>query len=252
MRWGKRVLGATVAVLGAVVLVLCLAGIGGAWMFRGRAIPAVAEAGTSATETLAAADEAVGRFRQKVAKVRTAVTIIEREARRLAAVAPDEFAAAPLTQGNDQVIEYLKPAMSVANSLELVAGALDKGLARWQAAQSGQLEIDRLRSAIRGLAETATALEQAKSGLIEQTPAAAARFAEELWAVDARLENVENSLRDFAADLDDAQTSVADMAAAAPRWITLAAWAATLVLGWFALSQVSLLLHGWSLVRNDT
>jgi uncharacterized membrane protein len=250
MPWGKRILGATLAVVSVVVLLLCLGGIGGAWMFRSRAIPAVAEAGTSATEALAAADKTVDQFREKIAKVRNAVAAIEREAQRLAIEPPNEIAAATLAQGNELVVEYLKPAMSLANSLDLVAGALDKVLARWQPTHADRAGTGRLRTAIRGLAEAAARLEQARRGLAELTPAAADRFAKEVRGIAERLENVENSLQSFDADLAEAQTDITAVTDAAPRWITLAAWATTLVLSWFALSQVGLLLHAWSLIRS--
>jgi hypothetical protein len=250
MHWCKRIFGATVAALSLVFLVLCVGGIAGAWIVRGRAIPAVAEAGTSAVETLTSANNAVDQFQQKVAKVRTVVAVIEEETRRLAALGPEDIAAVALIQRYEQVVEQLKPAQAVAASLQMVVAVLDRGLARWQPARAHQLEIDRLRDAIRRLAEIATALEQAKKGLVEQTPAAAARFAEELRQVDIRLKEIEESLQDFAVDLGETKTAVAELAEAMPQWLTTAAWAASLVLSWFAFSQVSLLLHGWSLVRN--
>ena len=251
MHWGKPILGVAVGVLGVIFLVLCVAGIGGAWMFRSRAIPAVAEASDSAAETLAVADKTVDQFRDKVARVRKALAAIEREARRLAALPPDEIAAATLVHGNEQVIEYLKPAMAVANSLEVVAGSLDKGLARWQTMRSGQAEVDRLRAAIRGLAETAASLERARVGLLEQTPAAVGRFADEVHRIAAQLDGVEESLKSLDADLAAARTDIETLTDAAPRWLTVAAWAVTLVLAWFALSQISVLLHAWSLIRGD-
>ena len=69
--------------------------------------------------------------------------------------------------------------MSVANSLDLVAGVLDKALSRWEPTRVDQAKIERLRNAIRGLAEAAVTLDRARRLLFKQTPEAAGRFADE-------------------------------------------------------------------------
>jgi chromosome segregation ATPase len=263
----KRLAGWTVLLLGVIVLFALLLSLVGIWVVRSPLTTGLTEASTGLEEELTQIDSYVEQAGTVVGTIRSGVAeltqAVEKVAAQLRKGKPgDESELAKLER---KLTEHLHTAEGVANAVKAQANSIERFLAliatlslkEGQADDGAARLVKRMRDFADGAAAAASLLRQANKGLtdLREHPEVAEKLAREvaerLLQVDDRLGRLQEAIRRGDLRLDEARAAVTRVKERGPDWITLAAVLLTVLLGWFALSQVSMILHGWSLARRS-
>jgi len=256
MRLIRRLAGLVSGVAGAIGFALAVAGLVGAWVGYVEVVRRVDGVFDKADGALVGVQENLRRATDRLRETETELEAVrKREADRTA----DPPAQRPgRREASRKAVEALGPGVAEARGTlvrateaALVANGLLDALAELPAVERVQVDTDRLKEASDRLGE----LTERSIRLAEMLARAAPAADEEVGRESSRsVEAVQRSiaLADAGSErLEIGRQSISSGHARLMRWINGIAIAVTVVLVWIAAGQLSLLIHGWKLVRTS-
>ena len=259
----KRLTGAGIILLASVVLILCFAGIVGVWVAKNRVDLVADRAFEAAEDSLAFVDEKLDRIEKLIQNSHRRIGLLSKPLNRLAEKDAEIQAEATslLKALHEEVYEPLKTAQTWLDSTRAVAVGVCKisdAVAESDYAASHPDSVTvalagRLEEASAAVVEILARLEEVRQGLIElrDNVLSARRIA---LTIIARVADVEERLARLSGRIEMTHDRVSDMKSAVVTardnslwWTMFVAAAATASLTWFAVSQIGMVLHGWSL-----
>jgi hypothetical protein len=254
-----RVVGLVAIPVALAVLAACALGIALAWKTRdgwqAEAVSQVThvEEGLGELQPLVQrAAEVVDKARQQVDGLSKAVTAIRREraekgAAQSAISKAVEAEFIELCTKAEEWVRSIKQTADTAQGTLRLVGALsgDRAEADSQKIRQTAQKLARISAALKDLAQWLDELRDRKN--LEQN----------VQRLSKRLEEVAGWLSDAGVDLNDFdqrvrrwQSFVTTTKTDLPFLMKVGLWCVTGFLGWLALSQISVLVHGWKLLRG--
>jgi DNA repair ATPase RecN len=262
----RRSAGSGVIFLAFVVLVLCFAGIIGVWSTKSRIDALGEKVFEVAEDSLAFMDEKLNRIEEAFKNGQRRVGLLSMGLDRIPQKAADAKAETTslLKTLDEDVFEPLKTAQTWLDSTHAVALGVDKISEAVVSSKYAASHADSVGVAMAGqlqefsntVVEMLATLKEVRRGLIDirDNVLSARRIA---VMIVARLAQVEKRMANLCRRIETYHARVAEMKGklAAERdrfqwWTTFGALLVTLLLAWFAASQIGMVLHGWSLVKR--
>jgi septation ring formation regulator EzrA len=259
--------GSGVILLASVVLILCLAGIIGVWSTKSHMDVLGDKVFEAAEESLAFMDEKLDRIEGAFKNSHRRVGLLSKRVNRLPQKETEAKAEATslLKTLDEEVFEPLKSAQTWLDSTHAVAvgvGKISEAVASSKYAAThedavGVVMAGQLQDVSEAVVEILTTLKEVRQGLIDirDDVLSARRIA---LMIVARLAQVEKRMANLCGRIETFHTRVGEMKGeiAAVRdnfqwWTMLGAVLVTLLLVWFAASQIGMVLHGWSLAKRQ-
>ncbi len=263
----RRSAGAGVIFIASVVLILCLAGIIGVWSTKSRMDALGDKVFEAAEDSLAFTGEKLARIEGAFKKGHQRVELLSKGVDRLPQEGTEAKAKATslLKTLDDEVFEPLRSAQTWLDSTRAVTvgvGKISEAVVSSKYAAShedsvGVAMAGQLQDVSEAVVETLTTLQEVRQGLIEirDDVRSARRIA---LMIVARLAQVEKRMANLCGRIERFHARVGEMKGeiVAARgnfhwWTTLGAVLVTVLLAWFAASQIGLMLHGWSLAKRS-
>jgi hypothetical protein len=226
----RRSAGSGVILLASVVLILCFAGIIGVWSTKSRIDVLGDKVFEAAEDSLAFMDEKLDRIEGAFKNGHRRVGLLSKGVNRL----PQKEA------------EAKEEATSLLKALdEEVFGPL----------KSAQMWLDSTHAV--AVVEILTTLKEVRQGLIDiRDDVLSARrivlmIVARLAQVEKRMANLCGRIERFHARVVEMKGEIAAVRDTSQWWTMLGAVLATLLLAWFAASQIGMVLHGWSLAKRQ-
>jgi hypothetical protein len=263
----RRSAGSGVILLASVVLILCFAGIIGVWSTKSRIDVLGDKVFEAAEDSLAFMDEKLDRIEGAFRNSHRRVGLLSKGVNRLPQKEAETKAEAAslLKTLDEEVFEPLKSAQTWLDSTHAVAvgvGKVSEAVVSSKYAAShedsvGVVMAGQLQDVSEAVAGMLTTLKEVRQGLIDiRTDVLSARRI--ALTIVARLAQVEKRMEDICGRIERFHARVAGMKGeiAAVRgdfrwWTMLGAVLVTLLLIWFAASQIGMVLHGWSLAKRQ-
>jgi septation ring formation regulator EzrA len=262
----RRTAGLGIILLASAMMILCLAGIVGVWLVKGR-VDAIGDGIFKAADnSLEFMDEKLDRIEIAFKNGNRRIGLISNAVNHL----PEKGAEIKtgtislLKSLDEEVFEPLKTAETWIDSTQAVAvgvGKISEAMVTSEYAAShkdsmGVEMAERLQSCSESLVEILTNLQEVRQGLIDirDDLASARRIAAR---VVARLAQIETRMANLCKRIEGVHTRIIEMKGAVSDqkdrfqwWTMFGAVLISLFLGWFAASQIGMILHGFPLVRR--
>ena len=255
MRFVRRPAGLLLGTAGVLGLALGVAGLVGVWVGYVEVVRRVDRVFGAADQALAGVQ---GNLRQATDQLRETEAELEAVRRREAERTAQPPAQRPgRREASRKAVEALGPGvtdaratLTKATEAALVANGLLDALAELPSVERVNVDTDRLKEASAQLAE----LTERSNKLADLLARAAPTDEEQVGGESSRaVEAVRRPIALAEAGSDRLEAGRQTLAAGRGRlmgWINGLAAALTVVLVWFAAGQLSLLTHGWKLVRR--
>jgi DNA repair ATPase RecN len=265
MSVGLRVLGVLAVVLGIAGLVLSVAGIGFVWVARARWTPKVLHIVGEVQRALTLVEEHVGEAAEAVENTRQRVVVVRGAVDALAEGGPKaQELAAVVRQVDEQVFSRFTRLRALVGSSETTAEAANGSLALIQAIPFVSLlerrlspeqksDIEQAAERVNDLAEVVADARTALSNLdlnSDEFRARIDRAAVSLERIDVGLQEAGTLIETYGPTIPETIEKLDRLEERIPRWMTVGAIAATVLLVWLAVAQFSLLIHGLAIVRG--
>lgn len=226
----RRSAGSGVILLASVVLILCFAGIIGVWSTKSRIDVLGDKVFEAAEDSLAFMDEKLDRIEGAFKNGHRRVGLLSKGVNRLPQKEAEakEEATSLLKALDEEVFGPLKSAQTWLDSTHAVA-----------------------------VVEILTTLKEVRQGLIDiRDDVLSARrivlmIVARLAQVEKRMANLCGRIERFHARVVEMKGEIAAVRDTSQWWTMLGAVLATLLLAWFAASQIGMVLHGWSLAKRQ-
>ena len=261
----RKVVGGSTLLLSTLGLVICLAGVAGIWMLRGR-VEAVGNAIFSAADdSLVFVEAKIDRVKQAVDNSRQRVSGISKLAERL----KDEKAdarkeAEPLLHALDEVFAQLKAAESwLESSLAAAQGVsrvseavVSSEYAATYEDSTGVALAQRLQEVSEKVAEVLATLQVLRKEIVEARDTGklarevAVRIVARVVDLDGRLATISARIEKFDARVATTKASIDSLQQQIHWWIVVGAVGLTVLFVWFAISQISMVSRGWRMMRD--
>jgi hypothetical protein len=259
----RRSTGLGMTIVASAGLVLCLAMIVGVWITK-RHVDAVGDKVFEAAEdALAFVDKKLDRvetaFRNVHGRIGVLSKAVDRFPRKEAGA--DSETTSLLKTLDEEVFEPLKSAQTWLDSTHAVAvgvGKVSEAVVSSKYAASHEDSVglaiaERLQDVSESVVEILTTLKDARQGLLDlrDNVLSARRI---VVAVVAHLTQAETGITNLCERTErlhvgvvEMKEGIADVRASFQWWTMLVAVLLTLLLAWFAVSQIGMMVHGWSL-----
>lgn len=252
----RRSAGYGALLLSAIGLLLCLAGIAGAWVGKSR-LDAVAAA------LFGTADEAFGFIEVKLNRVQQALDTSRQRigglsglAERLNAAGADVSAELqPLSQTLDEVYGELRSAEQWLDSGQAMAHAVNRLSEAAASRERSGVTAEKVAEFSAGVTDALARLQVLRQELLaarEQRVLRrelAARTVARVSELDSTLAHVSARIGGFNGQVATTRASCVDLGHRVHRWTTAATAALTLLLLWFGIAQAATMTHAWRLAR---
>jgi hypothetical protein len=255
MRLGRKLFGLLAGTAGATGFVLCAAGLYGVWLGHSEVMGRVDRVFGGADQTLGGVQDNLRRATNELRETETELEAVRKREAELAIRPPAER---PARRGaSRKAVEALGPGMAEARSTlvkateaALVANGLLDALAELPVVERVNVDVDRLKEASDRLSDLTERTDKLAGLLARTGPAGDADVAgESSRAVEAVRRPI--ALAEAGSErLETGRQSIAAAHARIRRWVNGIALALAVVLVWVAAGQLSLLAHGWKLVRR--
>ena len=262
----RRAAGLGMTIVALAGLMLCLALIVGVWITKEHADTAGDKVFEAAEDSLAFVDKKLDRVETVFRNVDSRIGVLSKAVGRFPQKeAGTEAETTSLLKALDgEIFEPLKSAQTWLDSTQATAvavGKISEAVASSKYAAShedsvGPAIAERLDDASQSVVEILTTLKDARQGLLDlrDNVLSARRIAvavvAHLTKAETRMANLRERTERLHVGVVKMKEGTADLRASFPWWTTLAAVLLTLLLAWFAASQIGMMLHGWSLVRR--
>ena len=263
----RRPAGSVVILLASVVFVVCFAGITGVWIVKSRVDALGGKVFDAADESLAFMDVKLERIEGAFKNGHKRIGLLARGVDRLSEKGAEVKARATslLETLDNEVLEPLKSAQSWLNSTYAVAvgvGKVSEAVVSSKYAAShedamGVAMARQLQDASENVVEILTNLKEVRQRLadirdgVRSTRRIAAMIVARLSQVEKRMANLCERMQRFHARVVALKGEVAAAKNSFHWWTILGAVLATSLLAWLAVSQISMVLHGWSLAKGQ-
>lgn len=256
---GRRVWLWTAVVVSAVVLVLAVAGIIGAWVGRSALIGTtdrvldgvnrVAEVGRGAIVRL---DERVGELRTSVVDVQTSVEQVAQnvEDRGLVLVLlpPEkEVKLVSTAEAVNDAVQSVRDVVVTAVDLYRAVDAIpfvSLPAPDPQKVETAQSDVQAVRDSVNEIATGIRDFREGAAGKIETVALAAGQ-------VDTRLTTTQENLAAVDGELEALQARTVALKQQIRTWTAIAAILLTLILAWIAYALVSLIMRDWAALHGS-
>lgn len=253
-------------VLSVVGLLVCLAGMVGVWLLRGRVEAVVNGIFSAADKSLNLVDSTLDRVTLAVDDSRQRVSGISQAAQRLSELQADaRKEGESLLQALDEVFQQLKTAESWLESSSAIAQGVSRvseAVVSSQYAASheestGVALAQRVQDVSEMIAEVLGTFQVLRQEIIELRDTGklarevAIKIVAHLADLDGRLARVSARLEKFDTKMANTKASCVLLGVRLHRWIVMAAVALTILLAWFGISQLSMMGHGWQIIQNQ-
>jgi hypothetical protein len=257
MKTIKRLLGVLVLLLSVAGLVICVAGIIGAW--KGRAV--IMDRGEQTYERV---DNIFARVQSITNDVRgvlqtAAASLREVKDKRAEArgdpqkeVSFSDWAARAMARDFTAKMGSVQPMLEGISDAVVVAHSVLSELEQKPPDSELAQDRDRLQTMNQRVVEVGTAAQKLTNLLGQPNSAGDAEVENETALVEQKLQQLLDLVNDFADKLTDIRDRAAAVKARVTRDLFLGAIILTVLLSWFALSQISLMAHAWSWIRSRT
>jgi prefoldin subunit 5 len=256
----KRVLGIVVIVISILVLIISLGGVVGTWVVRADVARLVENVVSQTDAALQRAEDGVSRLNNQLdqtgSNISTITTTINTigdqvEANNVILQAIDQIAGTSLvpalenlqTTAND-LYDKLVAVNSKVETLSQIPPFRGKG----DVLDKASNVLTGLQEALQNLANFRQAVSDAKSSVTQKTVAV---LTAPLNRLNNTLQTIQTAITGVQQTLGDLQTSLATFQTTVISWLNIAAILITLLLLWIALSQYSLILHGWAMFKDS-
>lgn len=255
MKLIRRLAGLLSGAAGAIGLVLCVAGLVGVWVGHVEVVRRVDRVFGGADQALTDTDGNLHRAADQLRKCQAELAAVREREADLTAHPPDQRAAR--RELSRKAVEGLGPqlgearvVLEKATEIGLVANGLLDALAELPAVERSRVDTDRLKETSAQVGELTDQAARVSTLLARAAPATDTQVGDETSRADGLLRRTIGLAEEGSDRLATARQKVADGRARLMRWINGLAVALTIVLVWIAAGQVSLLIHGWSVVRR--
>jgi hypothetical protein len=267
MNFFRRSTGAGIIVLASVVLVLCLTGIVGVWIAKSRMDVIGEKAFWAADDTLAFMDGKLDRVEKGFKKVHGRVGVLSKSLEHFpqkeAETKPE--AASLLKTLDEEVFQPLKTAQTWLDSTHAIAvgvGRISEAVVSSEYATShedsmGVAMAGQLQEVSESVVEILTTLQDIRQGLIDirdevlSARRIALRLIARLVQVEKRMANLCGRIESFHARVVEMKGEIGTTRDNFHWWTMLGAVLVTVLLMWFAASQIGMVLYGWSLAKRN-
>ena len=264
----RRSAGSGVILLASVVLILCFAGIIGVWNTKSRIDVLGDKVFEAAEDSLAFMDEKLDRIEGAFKNSHRRVGLLSKGVNRLSQKESDAKAEAAslLKTLDEEVLEPLKSARTWLDSTHAVAvgvGKVSEAVVSSKYAAShedsvGVAMAGQVQDVSEAVAGMLTTLKEVRQGLIDihadvlSARRIALTIVARLAQVEKRMENLCGRIERFHARVAGMKGEIAAVRGDFQWWTMLGAVLVTLLLIWFAASQIGMVLHGWSLAKRQS
>jgi hypothetical protein len=249
MRWLRRLIGAITLLLSTIGIVGCLAGIIGVWRFCQYASEQVQKISAGLDVGLQRAAAATHNVRRAVGTARAEVAKVGKESADLAGGGEANRRAsrtlrALLQQQVGPSIGDLGGRLATLSDAAVAVSALLQSVQELPLSRVGRLQPDQM--------ERWTDQAQQLSGILRRLEAVVGEgdretngrdVAAATSEVDLILQKSQATVDDWHSELEAAREELSQVKAEVLGWLWPAAIAATLVVGWMAVGQISLFVH---------
>jgi hypothetical protein len=255
----KRVLGIVVIVISIIVLIVSLGGVVGTWVVRSDVIRVVDEVVTQVDTALQRAEDGLGQVNNQLDQTRSNISTLNTTINTIGDNAEENSV---ILQAIDQIAgTSLAPTVDnlqkAANDLydkvvEVNSKVETLSLIPLFSGEGGVLDkvsnmLTGVQEAMQSLANFSQAVSDTKSSITQKTVEV---LTTPLNSLDNTLQNIQTAATEVQQKLGDLQTSVASFQSTVIFWLNIGAVLMTLLLLWIALSQYSLILHGWAMFKG--
>ena len=265
MKFFKRLVGVIVLILGGVGTLACLGVFVGIWVVRARTDTMIVNVTERVDMALSTLEDRGQQANERIENIRNSVRILNDRVQQRAAdlrgvpteEAPDideieRQLYARIQLGKDWIgfvktgVDLVEQVLQMLNSTSLFLQEESKTRADLLAAmRSGHERIDEAFSLAD---EVRTHVESIRA---HRDLDESARQIQTLSSrIDTLLDNVQHYGEDFEAAVVQLRTDAANLGTRIRRQLLVVAVIASLILIWFAASQISLTIHGWHLLRS--
>lgn len=262
----KQSAGLAVILLASVVLIICFAGIIGVWITKSR-MDVLGDKVFDATEdSLAFMDEKLDRVERAFKNSHRRVELLAKGVTRFPQKDAEVKAEATslLKTLDEEVFEPLKSAQTWLDSTHAVAvgvGKMSEAVVSSKYAVShedsvGVAMAGQLQDVSESVVEILTTLQEVRQQLIDirdnmlSGRRIALTIVARLGQLERRMGNLCGRIERFHGRLVEMKEEIATVRGNFHWWTMFGAILVTLLLVWFAVSQIGMVLHGWSLAAE--
>lgn len=262
----RRSAGLGVLLVASVVLIICLAGIVGVWIVKSHVDVLGDRVFEAAEDSIVFMDEKLDRIEGVLKTSHRRIGLLSKSMNRLPQKEAEIKAEATslLKTLNDEVFEPLKSAQTWLDSTHAVAmgvSTISEAVVSSDYAAShedsvGVRMVGQVQDVSDAVVEILTTLTEVRQGLIDirDNVLSARRIAlmivARLAQVEKRMANLCGRIEAFHARVVEMKGEIATVRGNSQWWTMLGAVLTTLLLAWFAASQIGMVLHGWSLAKR--
>src|SRR5262249_20127716 len=256
MRTVRRLFGTLGGTAGAVGLLLCIAGIVGCWWLRAEATRRTNRALGNAEELLVEVRDSLGQVGGRLRQTQQELdSMAQREAELAAHPTAERGARRALSR---KAIAAVGPQLGdtrgqLAKAIEvgLVLNGLLDALAELPLVERTGVDTQQLKESsaqLSALIEKAEKLAASLARSPSEQPDGTAT--DESSRLADSVSGLVTVMEDKSHGANEAREKIADRRATIAHWASVTAIVATAVLVWIGFGQLSLLVHGWKLVRR--
>lgn len=220
---------------------------------------------SAADESLVFVDAKLDRVKQALDNSRQRVSGISKLAERLEGEKADaRRESEPLLKAIDEVFQHLKAAQSWLESSQAVAQGVTRvsesivssDYAASHEDSTGIAIAQRVHEVAEQVAEVLAQLQILRNEVVEARETGkvvkevAARVIARVADLDGRLANISMRIEKLDTRVANTKASTANLQRRVHWWIIVATVGVTIILAWFAISQTSMMGHGWRMVRS--
>ena len=266
MKLVKRLFGLVALLLGAVGLAASLGAIAGTWIVRDRIQTEFPEVLTSVDSSLSLVDENLKQAKPAIAKARASVKTFKTSAETLKSKIeqqPHEVDLTALNVLDTEVTDRFESAQDVVETNEATATTVANTLGLVDDVPYLELDeygpdgalLTNLRAAGDRLSEIGDLLKESKKlvAALRKDPMVTAdrlnAVIEISTRIDQKLAEADELVVKFDETTAKASADVSKLKSNLPKWLEWSAIAATVLFGWLALAQFSLMIVGRHLLR---
>ena len=270
MSLGKRLTGLVWVALGAIGVVVCLAGVAGVWVAGYRVQRVNSEVFRQVDELVVQVDrraaearDAVGGTRELVDELKQTLRdsamelAAERVAERVVSLPEIDNLERRLAAAMERADGLVQVSASTAELIEQVLATVGVIAAQRNVDLKGASELTAtIRSTRQSLANASERLADVQQVLAEirqkrDVDVNLEQVAKLSLGIVAKLDVVQEQLAAFRSRLDETRSRLGQLQGRIRMWIFAAQWLILLLIGWGGAGQYCLLLQGWRILRRN-
>jgi hypothetical protein len=238
MKLAKRIFGVLGMFFGAIGILLALAAIIGVWAVNKPITDGVHDLLDTADAALITVDDVLVRVDSGL-----------QEARGFVSDVAEAIPGTELAGRIDNLLGLVEAAATAADSANTVVGLGNKVSNLWRDddPDAPETTIEKLSTTLDDLAIRLAEINQKAKDLKERNV-----VGEVATEIDNEIAGVQDGLNEISVSVDEAQTTVADLHVAIPRWIDIASVISTLLFIWMGVAQFALAAYGWQWFQDQS